>query len=57
MDYIQVTITCLEEYREILIAELADIGFDSFLETDSGLEAFVSQEGLSREALDQLIDR
>lgn len=57
MDYIQLTITCLEEYREILIAELADIGFDSFLETDSGLEAFVSQEGLSREALDQLIDR
>ena len=39
MDYVQVSITCLEDYREILIAELAAVGFDSFLETETGFEA------------------
>lgn len=55
MEYIQVSITCLEEYREILIAELAAIGFDSFLETDSGLEAYVLQEQFARIAFDEVI--
>ena len=55
MDYIQVSITCLEEYREILIAELAAVGFDSFLETDSGLEAYVPQDLFARDSFDEVI--
>ena len=55
MDYIQVSITCLEEYREILIAELAAVGFDSFLETDSGLEAYVPQDLFARYSFDEVI--
>jgi len=55
MDYVQVSITCLEEYREILIAELAAIGFDSFLETDSGLEAHVPQDLFDRDSFDEVI--
>ena len=55
MDYVQVSITCLEEYREILIAELAAIGFDSFLETDSGLEAYVPQDLFDRDSFDEVI--
>jgi ribosomal protein L11 methyltransferase len=55
MDYIQVSITCLEEYREILIAELAAVGFDSFLETDSGLEAYVPQDLFVRASFDEVI--
>ncbi len=55
MDYVQVSITCLEDYREILIAELAAIGFDSFLETDSGLEAYVPQDLFDRDSFDEVI--
>ncbi len=55
MDYIQVSITCLEKYREILIAELAAVGFDSFLETDSGLEAYVPQDLFARASFDEVI--
>lgn len=55
MDYIQVSITCLEEYREILIAELAAVGFDSFLETDSGLEAYVPKDLFARDSFDEVI--
>ncbi len=55
MDYVQLTLTCLEEYREILIAELAAIGFDSFLETETGIEAYVLQEQFSRDSFDEVI--
>jgi ribosomal protein L11 methyltransferase len=57
MDYLQVNLTCLEEFREILIAELAEIGFDSFLETDTGVEAFVQEDLLDRDAFAQLIEQ
>lgn len=57
MDYLQVNLTCLEEFREILIAELAEIGFDSFLETDTGVEAFVQEDVLDREAFAQFIEQ
>lgn len=30
MEYLEFKISCKEEYREILMAELANIGFDSF---------------------------
>ena len=55
MEYVQVTLTCLEEYREILIAELAAIGFDSFLETETGIEGYVLQEQFSRDSFDEVI--
>ena len=34
----------LEIGREILIAQLAEVGFESFVETDSGLSAFILKE-------------
>lgn len=55
MEYVQVTLTCLEEYREILIAELAAIGFDSFLETETGIEGYVLKEQFSRDSFDEVI--
>jgi ribosomal protein L11 methyltransferase len=44
MDYYKITIeiTPFEEWlRDVLVAQLGEIGFDSFVETDSGTEAFV----------------
>ena len=55
MDYVQVSITCLEEYREILIAELAAVGFESFLETETGFEAYVQQDLFARDSFDEVI--
>jgi ribosomal protein L11 methyltransferase len=57
MDYLEFKINCLEEFREILIAELAEIGFDSFLETESGVDAYSSMLEFNRDAFDQLIER
>lgn len=42
MDYIELTIDLSprEPWAEVLIAELAELGFESFLETETGIQAF-----------------
>jgi ribosomal protein L11 methyltransferase len=55
MDYLEFKITCLEEFREILIAELAEIGFDSFLETDAGIDAYILRADFDRVKFDEII--
>lgn len=44
MDYFKIIIqiTPFEEWlRDVLAAQLGEVGFDSFMETDSGIEAFI----------------
>lgn len=55
MDYLEFKIKCLEEFREILIAELSEIGFDSFLETEEGIDAYSLSEDFDRVAFDEVI--
>jgi ribosomal protein L11 methyltransferase len=55
MQYLEFKISCDEHFREILIAELAEVGFDSFLETDTGFDAYVPEESFDREAYGQVI--
>lgn len=57
MDYLELKITCLEDFREILIAELAEIGFDSFLETEEGLDAYAPENEFDRDAFLALIEK
>lgn len=37
-------LTDLEQAKDILISELAEVGFESFAETENGLEAFIQTE-------------
>jgi len=57
MNYIVCKITCLPAYGEILMAELADIGFDSFMESPQGIEAYVEEGLLDQAALDEVIGK
>lgn len=41
MDYYKYTITCVPEHAEILIAYLSEGAFDSFQETETGLDAYL----------------
>lgn len=45
MDYIELTINLSPRnpWAEILIAELADLGFESFIETENGLQAYAPE--------------
>jgi ribosomal protein L11 methyltransferase len=51
MEYIEfiATISPLEVGRDILIAELSEIGFESFVETEEGLEAYIQSKEFNEE--------
>ena len=54
MDYIKVAFTFedIPEYQhDILIAELADIGFDTFEDTEAGFDAFIIAENFKEAEL------
>lgn len=43
MGYIRLQVLCASDYSEILIAEIAEAGFDMFLETENGFEAHAEE--------------
>ena len=57
MDYIELKITCKEEYREILLAELGETGFSSFSDTDNGFDAYAEPDDFDQEACSEVINR
>ena len=44
MFYTRLQVICDPAFSEILMAEIAEVGFDSFLETEKGFEAYVENE-------------
>lgn len=44
MDYIELNISVNPDYVEILTAELAELGFESFLDTEQGVAAYISED-------------
>ena len=57
MDYIKLSYTITphnEEIREILMAQLGEIGFESFLEVESGLEAYIPKKDFNQDRLAEL---
>ena len=48
MDYLELTIelTPRNPWSEILTAELAELGFESFVDTENGVQAYIPSEGL-----------
>lgn len=55
--FIQLDIRCSVEQAEILIAELAELGFDSFEETEAGLIASIETAAFQDEEVNLLIVR
>lgn len=55
MDYLEFKIKCLDEFQEILIAELAEIGFDSFLENEDGIDAYILESEFNREKFTEVL--
>lgn len=57
MKYTEVTfeLNPLLPAREVLVAELADLGFDSFVETETGVQAYIPSSDYSEELLKNLM--
>jgi ribosomal protein L11 methyltransferase len=58
MDYYTLHLTLnpnTEIHRDVLSAELGEVGFESFVETDLGLNAFIPEKLYSEEKIDNLL--
>ena len=56
MNYIEYdfTVSPLEMGSEILIAELAEVGFDSFVDTPTGIKAYISKDSWNEQILEDI---
>lgn len=57
MYYSRLKVICDPDFSEILMAEIGDAGFDSFLETENGFEAYVESENYDKEQLQLIKDK
>jgi ribosomal protein L11 methyltransferase len=57
MYHTRLTVICSPDFSEILMAEVAEAGFDTFMETDKGFEAYVEQENFTKETLEAIRER
>jgi ribosomal protein L11 methyltransferase len=57
VDFIEVEIKCLEYFREILMAEMSELDYNTFMETEAGFLAYIEQEKYETEPLQNLIKR
>jgi ribosomal protein L11 methyltransferase len=57
MNYIEVQLELESDFTEILMAELAEAGFESFVETDEGLQAYIPEEDFKESILQDIITK
>lgn len=55
MNYLELQLQLSPDYVDIFTAELAELGFDSFVETDEGLNAYIIETDFQEAALHELI--
>ncbi|MBX2915504.1 MAG: 50S ribosomal protein L11 methyltransferase [Cyclobacteriaceae bacterium] len=53
----RLTITCTPEFSEILMAEIAEAGFDTFMETETGFEAYLEGIAFDKQLLEQIKEK
>jgi ribosomal protein L11 methyltransferase len=57
MYYTKLQVQCEADFTDILIAELAEIGFDTFQESETGFEAYVEDEKYDTQALQSIKEK
>lgn len=57
MDFFELDLHIDSDFAEILVAELAEIGFDSFIDKEEGLLAYIPEELLEVQSLKLLMEK
>jgi len=57
MDFIQVSIKAPEELTDIITAELSQVGYDTFMETENGLCAYITEATFSETELKAVLQK
>ena len=55
MNHIELQLRLSPDYTDILTAELAELGFESFVETDEGLNAYMIESDFDEQGIQELI--
>ncbi|MEA5137563.1 50S ribosomal protein L11 methyltransferase [Arcicella rigui] len=57
MNYIEVKLNINPEFSDIFMAELGEIGYETFTEEVEGLNAYITEDLFSEENLDEIMER
>jgi len=57
MDFIQVTVQTPDELTDIITAELSQVGYDTFMETENGLCAYITEDIFSEATLQAVLHK
>lgn len=57
MNHLELQLRLSPDYTDILTAELAELGFESFVETDEGLNAYIIESDFDEQSVQELIAR
>ena len=57
MDFIELTVEAPRELADILVAELAEVGFDTFEDNDAGFCAYTTEEAFNPDAVAEIVSR
>jgi ribosomal protein L11 methyltransferase len=57
MYYTRLVVACANEFNDMIIAELAEAGFDTFMETENGVEAYVEEEKFNTDLLEGIREK
>lgn len=57
MDFIEVAVTATPDFADILTAELSEIGYDTFMDTEGGFNAYITEGVFSEESLKEIIEK
>jgi len=57
MYHTRLSIICNADYAEILMAEIAETGFDTFMETETGIEAYAEEDKFNKVDLISILER
>jgi ribosomal protein L11 methyltransferase len=54
LDFIELKVTVSPDFSDILVAELAEIGFESFLDTDNGVDGYIQSDLFDERQVEEL---
>ena len=57
MDFVEIDIPCSEDLKDILTAELSELGYDSFLDTSDGIKAYQPMVNHNPDFVGKLLQR
>jgi ribosomal protein L11 methyltransferase len=57
MDFVEVEVKCTDEFREILMAEMSELEYNTFMEIDTGFMAYIECDFFNQSRLDALFQQ